>query len=280
MTHSVGPEVRDGPHAIVLKDVWRTFGDDAGVRALDLEVPSGTVFGLVGPSGSGKTTVVRLVLGTDAPTDGEVEVLGAAPTAFTAADRSRIGYLPQSSALYPDLSLRHNLHLVASLYGLPWRARWWPGDRSRRARRRVQEMLELVDLDGQQTTRLGQASGGEQRRLGLAAAMVHDPELLVLDEPTAGLDPVVRRRIWDRLQALRDGGATVFVTTQNIEEVAYCDLVALLVGGRRLVVDTPEAMRRAAFTDHDQRERSTFDDVFVELVTRSRAARDDVGDRG
>lgn len=238
-----------GDVVIAATGVRRIHGQDAGVQDADLEVPRGTIVGLVGPSGSGKTTMVRLILGVYPPDAGELSVFGKRPMAFDADDRRRIGYLPQSSLLYPDLSLRHNLNFVASLYGLPWRSRWWPkGKAGKRARARIDEALGLVDLQDRQGVRLGNSSGGERRRLALAAAMVHEPELLVLDEPTAGVDPVLRRRLWDQFKALRDDGRTVFVTTQYVNEAAHCDLVAVLMDGRILLVDTPEGLRRTAYS--------------------------------
>lgn len=250
--------------------------DAKGVTDVQLRVPRGSIFGLVGPSGAGKTTTVRLVLGVYPPDDGDLAVFGRPPSDFTDADQRRIGYLPQLSLLYPQLSLRHNLQFVASLYGMPWRARWWPGLRgSRRARSRVRQVLDMVELGDHQRTRLAQASGGEQRRLALAAAMVHDPELLVLDEPTAGVDPVLRERLWDHFDELRREGRTVFVTTQYVSEADRCDLVALLVEGRILHVDTPQGLRRTASLGAD----ATLDEVFVRLVENHNDGRPPGADR-
>jgi ABC-2 type transport system ATP-binding protein len=202
-----------------------------GVHDLDLEVPAGTIFALIGPSGSGKSTTVRMVLGLEAPDEGELQGARRRPRASARQTVSRIGYMPQSLALYRDLSLRHNLQFVASLYGMPWRGRWARSDAGKAARGRVVDTLAFLGLTEQQGTRLRDASGGEQRRLGLAAALIHEPSLLILDEPTAGIDPMLRREIWDRLRHLRDAGVTVFVTTQYVEEAAHCDLVAILADG-------------------------------------------------
>jgi ABC-2 type transport system ATP-binding protein len=256
---------------IVTREVHRTFGEGQGLRSLDLTVPPGSIFGVVGPSGSGKSTAVRLLLGADEPTEGEVWVLGRRPMDFTRDDRRRIGYLPQSTVLYPELSLRHNLDLAASMYGVPARSRLLAvGKRRREARRRIDDLLAFLELDGSQRTRLANASGGEQRRLGLAAALVHAPELLILDEPTTGVDPVLRRRIWERLQELRDDGTTVFVTTQYVDEATNCDRVAFILDGRVLTVGSPEELRREAFGARPPDEDTTFDDIFVELVRRHR----------
>jgi ABC-2 type transport system ATP-binding protein len=275
-TPSVAPAPTSPPPpasdpVIVARGVRRVFAEGQGLRSLDLEVPSGVIFGIVGPSGSGKSTAVRLLLGAEQPTEGELSVFGRHPSEFTRDDRRRIGFLPQTSVLYPDLSLRHNLDLAASMYGVPGRSRLLAfGKRRREARRRISDILDFLDLGDAQRTRLGDASGGEQRRLGLAAALVHDPELLVLDEPTTGVDPVLRRRIWDRLRTLRDGGTTVFVTTQYLDEANHCDEVALLTDGRVVHCASPQALRDEAFGPHPEDEDLTFDDVFVELVRRHR----------
>jgi ABC-2 type transport system ATP-binding protein len=266
---------------IVAADVHRPFGDDQGLHSLTLTVERGVIFGIVGPSGAGKSTAVRLVLGADQPTEGELWVFGRRPADFTRDDRRRIGYLPQHTVLYPELSMRHNLELAASMYGVPARGRLLTvGKRRRAARQRITDTLDFLDLTDEQGTRLGDASGGEQRRLGLAAALIHEPDLLVLDEPTTGVDPVLRRRIWERLSDLRDGGTTIFVTTQYVDEASHCDLVALLVDGRVLTVDTPEALRRQAFGAYPTQEDATFDDVFVELVRRHRRNTAEEPDRG
>ncbi len=214
----------------------RDFGDGTGVFDLDLEVAPGTIFGFIGPSGSGKTTTVRLALGIQAPTRGRIEVLGEPPAGFSSEMRARIGYMPQIPALYPNLTAWENLSFVASLYGLPWR---------RKAR--LERALDLVGLMDARKKKVSELSGGMQRRLALASTLAHDPGLLFLDEPTAGIDPVLRRRIWDHLGELRDSDHTLFVTTQYVGEAAYCDMVGVLVEGRLVALDTPEGLRRAAY---------------------------------
>lgn len=249
--------------------VTRRFGGAGGVRDLTLRVPRGRIVGLVGPSGSGKTTTVRLLLGIDRPQSGEIAVLGQEPADFGRDEQRRIGYMPQHTALYTDLSLRHNLQMMASLYGLPWRGR-----------KRVGDLLEMLDLQDVQRTRMGDTSGGEQRRLALAAALVHEPELLVLDEPTTGIDPVLRRRLWDHFGELRDAGTTMLVTTQYVTEATHCDQVALLVEGAIIALGSPEELHRRAFGDAAD-EDTSFDDVFVRLVEEHRASkrhRDDDGE--
>lgn len=265
-----GPVTRSSTPELLVDayEVTRRFGGEGGVRNMNLRVPRGRIVGLVGPSGSGKTTAVRLLLGIDHPESGRIVVLGKDPASFGRDEQRRIGYMPQHSALYTELSLRHNLQMMASLYGLPWRARG-----------RVKGLLDMLDLQGVQGTRLGDASGGEQRRLALAAALVHEPDLLVLDEPTTGIDPVLRRRLWDHFGALRDEGATMLVTTQYVAEATHCDQIALLVEGRVMAFGTPDELRRRAFGD-DASAETSFDDVFVRLVEDHRAANDRRGGDG
>ena len=214
----------------------RYDGHDA-VAGLNLEIPTGAVLGVVGPSGSGKTTTIRMVTGSLGPTSGTVEVLGERPGQLGRRTRERIGYLPQIFSMYPDLTVLENVDFAASLYGLLL----WRRYRRRRA------VLELVDLWSVKGRRAGQLSGGMKRRLELAAALVHEPELLVLDEPTAGIDPLLRRTIWDEIHRLRERGVTSLVTTQYVTEAEECNLVALISEGRLIGFGTPDEIRRAAF---------------------------------
>ncbi|HEX3247159.1 MAG TPA: ABC transporter ATP-binding protein, partial [Chloroflexota bacterium] len=151
--------------------------------------------------------------------------------------REHIGYMPQSFVLYPDLTAGENLSFVGSLFGMLWRRR----------RRRSRELLQLLDLWDARNRRAGQLSGGMQRRLALACALVHEPEIVFLDEPTAGIDPVLRQTIWEELRGLRDQGRTLFVTTQYVGESEYCDKVAILDEGRVVAFDTPAGLRDRAF---------------------------------
>lgn len=226
-----------GTYAVKARDLTRTFEGGVGVRGLDLDVPTGSIFGFIGPSGSGKTTTVRLMTGILAPESGDLLVLGMAPVEFDRAARSRLGYMPQQNALYPDLTLWHNLGFAASIFGMPWSGR----------RRRLREALDFVELTDAKQRLFRDASGGMKRRVALAATLIHNPDLMFLDEPTAGLDPVLRKKVWDRFAELRDAGRTLFVTTQYVGEAAYCDLVGVLARGRLLLVATPEDLRRKAY---------------------------------
>ena len=203
---------------------------------MSFAVPSGTILGLIGPSGAGKTTTIRLMTGALEPTSGSVVVLGENPRSFSRRTRSRIGYMPQALTLFADLTCKENVDFVGSLFGMVFRSR----------RRRTREALELVDLWDVRDRRASRLSGGMQRRLELACALVHDPAMLFLDEPTAGLDPLLRERVWQELHRLRRDGRTIVVTTQYLNEAEACDLVALVAEGRLIALATPDDLRRQA----------------------------------
>lgn len=212
------------------------FGKELAVQNVTFEIPRGAIFGFIGPSGSGKTTTVRLMTGFYQPTAGAVVVLGRTPTKFTAESREKIGYMPQQFALYPDLTVWENLQFAASIYGLPLK----------RAAR-LNELLEFVELSDHHNKLARNLSGGMKRRLSLATTLVHNPELIFLDEPTAGIDPVLRRKFWDHFKELQQANCTLFITTQYVGEAAYCDYVGVMAQGQLLMVETPEGLRRRAY---------------------------------
>lgn len=223
--------------AIVSMDgLSRQYGDVAAVDDITLEVPAGTILGVIGPSGSGKTTLIRMLTGTLEPTKGKLSVLGQHPRKFTRRTRERIGYMPQHFVLYEELTAAENVSFVASLFGLLWPKRG----------RRVNEVLKLVELWDARGRRARQLSGGMQRRLELACALVHEPVLLFVDEPTAGLDPMLRQKVWGEFRRLRELGRTLVVTTQYVAEAEYCDTVAVLARGRLIALAAPEELRRMA----------------------------------
>lgn len=225
-----------GEATVIVDAVTKKFGDMTAVENVTLTVPTGTILGVIGPSGAGKTTVVRMLTGALEPSEGTVRVLGENPRRFHRRTRERIGYMPQLFTLYPDLTARENADFVASLFGMIFFRR----------HRRVREVLELVELWQARGRRAGDLSGGMQRRLELACALVHDPALLFLDEPTTGIDPILRARIWEELQRLRDAGRTMLVTTQYLGEAEMCDHVALIANGRLVAHAPPDDLRRQA----------------------------------
>ena len=225
-----------GPTGIVANDVTMTFGDEDVVKSLDLTIEPGSIVGLIGPSGCGKTTTVRILTGLLTATNGTATIDGVPAPELTSRQRSRIGYLPQSPALFSDLSVWGNLNFHASMYGLPLRRG-----------RRLRQLLEWVELSDDRSKRVRDTSGGMQRRLALAATFVHDPSYLFLDEPTAGIDPILREKFWTHFRTLAGEGRTLLVTTQYVGEASFCDYVGLLSDGELLMFDTPQNLRRAAF---------------------------------
>jgi ABC-2 type transport system ATP-binding protein len=221
---------------IEAQELTKTFGEEVAVNSLTMQVPRGTIFGFIGPSGCGKTTTVRLMTGIYKPTSGQLTVLGKDPVHFTQSDQERIGYLIQQFVLYPELTVWENLNFAASFYGV-----------TLFRQKRLNQLLDFVELKEDKGKLAGELSGGMKRRLSLAATLVHNPELLFLDEPTAGVDPLLRRKFWDYFKELQAQGRTLFVTTQYVGEAAYCDLVGVMSAGKLLMVETPEALRRKAY---------------------------------
>ena len=226
----------NGKNALVMQEASLDFGGGAGVFDLELTLPQGAILGMIGPSGCGKTTTVRLLNGIYGPTSGEVRVFDKDPLKFSNADKARIGYIPQHSLLYPNLSAEENLHFLGGIYGMP----------SGQRKAKISGLLDFVELTEARKRLARKLSGGMQRRLMLAGALLHEPELLFADEPTAGIDPILRARIWDNFRELRDQGKTLLVTTQYVGEAAYCDRVAVMRRGRLITIDTPDGLRRQA----------------------------------
>lgn len=224
--------------AIWAKDLAKDFNGKTVVKDLDLDIPEGTIYGFIGPSGSGKTTSLRMLTGVTDRTRGEVKLLGRAPENLRRKDREAIGYTPQLGVLYPHLTIMDNMRFMASLYGMVF------------PNRRIKEVLKQLELADAAERKLRDASGGMQRRVALAGAILHNPRLFFLDEPSAGLDPVLRREVWKQFHDLRGEGRTLFVTTQIVSEAASCDRVGLLVDGQIVAEDTPDGLRVRAFGGH------------------------------
>jgi ABC-2 type transport system ATP-binding protein len=239
-----------------MEGVSRHYGEVAAVDNVTLQVPQSAILGIIGPSGSGKTTLIRMLTGTLEPTAGKLTVLGETPRKFTRRTRERLGYMPQHFVLYEELTASENLSFVASLFGLLWPKRG----------RRVKRLLMLLELWDARSRRARHLSGGMQRRLELACALVHDPLLLFVDEPTAGLDPMLRRKIWTEFRRLRDGGRTLVVTTQVVSEAAYCDPVAVLSRGRLIALAPPDELRRMALGGDviEIRTAASFDTAYLD----------------
>jgi ABC-2 type transport system ATP-binding protein len=249
--------------AIRAEGLSKRYGSEVALDDVDLVVPYGAILGVIGPSGGGKTTLIRILTGVLSPTAGRVSVLGGDPASASASQRRRISYMPQAPVLFPNLSVWSNLQFIASLYAMPVRRR-----------RRLRGLLQLVDLWDHRHKRLDRCSGGMQRRAALAASLVNDPELLFLDEPTAGVDPVLRERFWERFRAERDAGRTVVVSTQYVGEATMCDLVAVMARGRLIALATPENLRRQVLGTDATATSASYEDVFFALFARAGAADD------
>jgi len=221
---------------VTFDNVTKKFGRDEVLHGITFRVPWGEILGVIGPSGSGKTTTIRMMLGMYKPSGGVVRLFGRDPWRLRRGDRERIGYMPQDFVLYPALTVEENLRFAASLYGVPW----WE------TRRRIAQLLPYVDLVDARKRRAEDLSGGMRRRLSLAATLMHDPDFLVLDEPTAGIDPILRTAIWDGLKSAREDGKTMVITTQYVAEAEYCDHVLLIHKGAIIASGAPADLRREA----------------------------------
>ncbi len=218
--------------AILADGLTKRFGDFTAVDGVSFEVQTGEVVGYLGPNGSGKTTTIRMLLGLLRPTAGRGKVLGYDVVRQTEAIRPLVGYMSQKFALYDELTVAENLTFYAGIYGLS------------QVSQRHKEVLDLVGLSGRENERAGQISGGWRQRLALAIALVHQPRLLFLDEPTSGVDPVARRAFWNTIDELAQAGTTVFVSTHYMDEAEYCGRLGIMSAGRLLAMDTPAALKR------------------------------------
>jgi ABC-2 type transport system ATP-binding protein len=219
--------VRNSQTAISIQDLTVVRGGREVLHGLDLEIGAGSVTGLLGPSGSGKTTLIRAIVGVQIVAAGGVTVLGL--PAGSAELRRRVGYVTQAPAIYDDITVRENLAYFAQILGVG-------GDR-------VEAVIDRVGLRDQRDQVAATGSGGERARLSLATALLHEPEVLVLDEPTVGLDPILRRDLWDFFHELADGGSTLLVSSHVMDEADRCERLILIRDGEVLAVDTPDRLR-------------------------------------
>jgi ABC-2 type transport system ATP-binding protein len=221
--------------AIRARGLTRRFGALVAVDQVDLDVPKACVYGFLGPNGSGKSTTIRMLCGLLTPSAGEIEVLGLRVPEQAEALKRRIGYMTQRFSLFEDLSVRENLEFMATVQGLPPSAR----------RARVDELLQQFALADRPRQLAGTMSGGQKQRLALACAVVHRPELLLLDEPTSAVDPESRRDFWEHLFELADGGTTLLVSTHYMDEAERCHRLAILDRGRLVADGTPAELAGA-----------------------------------
>ena len=228
------PEEGMDDRAIKASSLVKAFGDNVAVDHLDLEVASGELFGLVGPDGAGKTTIMRLFSGLLLPTGGEVWVAGHSVLHDPEAVKEKIGYMPQRFGLYEDLTVMENVLFYADLYRVPKKER--PP--------RIERLLAFSNLTPFGDRLAGNLSGGMKQKLGLACALIHTPKVLLLDEPTGGVDPVSRRDLWRILYDLLREGVTIFVSTAYLDEAERCSKIGLIDKGKLLITGEPREVRR------------------------------------
>lgn len=221
-------------HVIRARGLTRHFGELTAVDHVDLDVRARQVYGFLGPNGSGKSTTIRMLCGLLTPSDGDIEVLGLAIPRQADALRMRVGYMTQRFSLFEDLSVRENLEFLAAIHDIPRKS----------ARKRVDQLIDEYQFADRQKQLAGSMSGGQKQRLALAGAVIHEPELLFLDEPTSAVDPESRRHFWEKLFELADAGTTILVSTHLMDEAERCHRLAVLDRGVLVADDTPTALER------------------------------------
>jgi ABC-2 type transport system ATP-binding protein len=239
----------NGGSAVQAEGLTKRFGEFVAVDHVDLAIARGDIFGFLGPNGAGKSTTIRMLCGLMTPSAGRAEVLGLDVAREPEAIRSRIGYMSQRSSLYNDLTAFELLDFYARVYGL----------RTAERRAKVAGWIERAGLEGRERQLVRTLSGGWRQRLALGCAILHRPELLLLDEPTSGTDPVQRREFWELIYRFGDEGTTVLVTTHYMDEAEHCGTLAFIHGGRIIAQGTPVALKASAGLP-------TLEDVFVSLM--------------
>lgn len=241
--------------SIIVKDLVKKFGDFTAVSHTSFEVHKGEVFGLLGPNGAGKTTTFRMLCGLLPATSGVLSVAGENLRTARTQARAKIGYVSQKFSLYSKLSVLENLQFYGGIYGLP----------PQKLKKRIQEVMEEFQLVGQEKHNAGDLPGGYKQRLSMACALLQEPEILFLDEPTSGIDPLARRMFWRQITDLACRGVTIIITTHFMEEAEYCDRIMIQDRGKCLVLGSPTRIR-ADLGMPD----ANMDDVFIEIVHRGR----------
>jgi ABC-2 type transport system ATP-binding protein len=238
--------------AIEVKNLTKVFGGFKAVDNINFEVPEGKVFGFLGPNGSGKSTTIRMLCGVLTPTDGTARVLGYDVKKEAEKIKQNIGYMSQRFSLYEDLTVSENLDFYAGIYGLSKKER----------DERKNGIIAMAGLIGREKNITKNLSGGWKQRLALGCALIHKPKLLILDEPTAGVDPVSRRIFWEMIYTLAKEGITVLVTTHYMDEASSCDMLCFIFNGKIMASGTPDELIR-------QEGARNLEDVFIKYVEKS-----------
>jgi len=244
-----------GDAAIEVRGLTRRFGTFTAVDAISFDVAAGEVFGFLGANGAGKTTAIRMLIGLLAPSGGSARVAGFDVATQAEQVKRNIGYMSQRFSLYEDLTVRENITLYGGIYGLSDRA----------ITDRMTSLVDRLDLGRDLDTRVKGIPLGWKQKLAFSVAVLHDPKVVFLDEPTGGVDPITRRQFWELIYTTAASGTTVFVTTHYMDEAEYCDRVSIMVDGRIVALGTPSELKA-------QYEARTIDDVFVRLARAGNAA--------
>lgn len=240
--------------SVVLENLTKRFGDFVAVDHVSLTVERGEIFGFLGPNGAGKSTTIRILCGLLTPTSGMARVAGFDVATEPEQVRANIGYMSQKFSLYDDMTVGENIDFFSGIYGVP---------REKRAARK-QYALRMADIEGMENAETRSLPAGLKQRLALGCAILHEPPILFLDEPTSGVDPIARRAFWDLIYELSAGGQTIFVTTHYMDEAEYCHRLALLYRGKIISLGTPGALKR-------EMNKASMEEVFVESIEREEA---------
>jgi ABC-2 type transport system ATP-binding protein len=235
--------------AVEVENLVKRFGDFTAVDHVSFRVRRGEIFGFLGPNGAGKSTAIRVLCGLLRPTSGLARVGGYDVSKEPETVRQNIGYMSQKFSLYDDLTVEENLDFFGGVYGVP----------EGRKREREDFVLRMAGLEDRRTTMTRLLAGGWKQRLALGCAILHEPPILFLDEPTSGVDPIARREFWDLIYQLSETGHTVFVTTHYMDEAEYCHRLALMYNGKIVALDTPAALKQAAG-------KASMEEVFVATI--------------
>jgi ABC-2 type transport system ATP-binding protein len=238
-------------NVVVLENLTRKFGDFTAVDSISLSVEKGEIFGFLGANGAGKSTTIRMLCGILRPTSGKGYVGGVDISETPEKVKDFIGYMSQKFSLYDDLTIKENLEFYAGIYQVP------------RMRETVRRVIESSGLSGREDRLTGSLPVGWKQQLSLAAAVMHEPSILFLDEPTSGVDPNTRRKFWESIRNKAHEGTTVFVTTHYMLEAEYCDRLSVMRRGRVIALGSPEELKKASG-------KSTLEDVFISLLDRER----------
>jgi ABC-2 type transport system ATP-binding protein len=244
----------EAPSAVEVRALVKRFGDFVAVDNVSLTVAKGEIFGFLGPNGAGKSTTIRILCGLLGPTSGTASVNGFDVGTQPENVKRSIGYMSQKFSLYDDLTVEENLNFFCGIYGVP---------RDRREERKSYA-LDMAGLYGKRDVMTRLLAGGWKQRLALGTAILHDPPVLFLDEPTSGVDPIARRAFWDLIDQLSQAGRTIFVTTHYMDEAEYCHRIALLYKGKAIAMDSPRVLKQ-------QMGVGSMEEVFIQAIEREDA---------